>query len=122
MESFVDSMARDLNEKDLMILKKLVPELKELESQGIEIEYMNILPPVANHHSRDVLEFEQRLKKLTVEDMRYLAGLVLEGTENTGCLYPEFAEVFFTVAGQRLSSSVADQLRESYESGEGCGG
>jgi hypothetical protein len=115
-------MARHLNEKDLMILKKLVPELLEMESQGIEIEYMNILPPVANHHSRDVLEFEQRLKKLPAEDMRYLADLVLEGTESTGCLYPEFAEVFFTVAGQRLSSNVADQLRLAYETGEGCGG
>ena len=115
-------MARDLNEKDLLILRKLVPELEELERQGIEIEYMNILPPVANHHSRDVLEFELRLKRLSVEDMRYLADLVLKGTESTGCLYPEFAEVFFTVAGQRLSSILADQLRLAYESGEGCGG
>jgi len=69
-----------------------------------------------------VLEFELRLKRLSVEDMRYLADLVLKGTESTGCLYPEFAEVFFTVAGQRLSSIVADQLRLAYESGEGCGG
>ena len=37
---------------DLHILKKLVPELKELQSEGIDIEYMNIRPPVANHHSR----------------------------------------------------------------------
>ena len=66
-------MGRDLNEQDLQILKKLVPELEELQSQGIDIEYMNILPPVANHHSRDVSDFEQRLKKLSVEDMRYLA-------------------------------------------------
>ncbi|MCX6678098.1 MAG: hypothetical protein NTU95_09160 [Methanothrix sp.] len=115
-------MARDLNEKDLQILIKLVPELEVLQKKGIEIEYLNILPPVANHHSRSVQEFEQRLKKLSVEDMRYLADLVLEGTESSCCLRPDFAEVFFTVAGQRLSESVADQLREAYESGEGCGG
>ena len=115
-------MARDLNEKDLQILMKLVPELEVLQKKGIEIEYLNILPPVANHHSRSVQEFEQRLKKLSVEDMRYLADLVLEGTESTSCLHTDFAEVFFTVAGQMLSESVADQLREAYESGEACGG
>jgi len=115
-------MARDLNERDLQILIKLVPELELLQKKGIEIEYMNILPPVANHHSRSMLEFEQRLKKLSVEDMRYLADQVIEGTESCGCLHPDFAEVFFTVAGQMLSESVADQLREAYESGGECGG
>ena len=103
-------------------MMKLVPELEALQKKGIEIEYMNILPPVANHHSRSVQEFEQRLKNLSVADMRYLADMVLQGTESTGCLYPDFAEVFFSVAGQRLSSEVADQLREAYESGGECGG
>jgi hypothetical protein len=115
-------MARDLNERDLQILVKLVPELEALQKKGIEIEYMNILPPVANHHSRSVQEFEQRLKKLPDEDMRYLADLVLNGTENTGCLRPDFAEAFFVLAGQRLGESVADRLRESYEEGGECGG
>lgn len=122
MQNTIACMARDLSDRDLQILFKLVPELEALQKKGIEIEYMNILPPVANHHSRSVQEFEQRLKKLSVEDMRYLADLVLDGTENTGCLYPEFAEVFFTVAGQKLSESVADSLREAYESGGECGG
>jgi hypothetical protein len=115
-------MARDLNERDLQILMTLVPELEALQKKGIEIEYMNILPPVANHHSRSVQEFEQRLKKLPDEDMRYLADLVLNGTENTGCLRPDFAEAFFVMAGKRLGESVADQLREAYEEGGECGG
>lgn len=115
-------MARELSEKDREILIKLVPELDDLLKQGIEIEYMNILPPVANHHSRDEKDFEQRLKRLSAEDMRYLADLILEGTESMGCLYPEYAEAFFVVVGQRLSEDVADQLREAYESGEGCCG
>lgn len=114
-------MARDLIERDLQVLFKLVPELEALQKKGLQIEYMNILPPVANHHSRGVQEFEQRLKKLSVEDMRYLADLVIEGTESTGCLHPDFAEVFFKVAGQMLGGSMADQLKEAYESGEGCG-
>lgn len=111
-------MARELNEKDREILLKLVPELDDMLKQGIDLEYMNILPPVANHHSRDEKDFEERLKRLSAEEMRYLADLVFEGTESLGCLYPEYAEAFFTTAGKRLSSEVADQLREAYESGE----
>jgi hypothetical protein len=115
-------MARDLNARDLQVLFKLVPELEALQKKGIDIEYMNILPPVANHHSRSAQEFEQRLKGLPDEDMCYLADLVLEGTENTGCLGPEFAEVFFVHAGRRLGEGVADSLREAYEEGGACGG
>lgn len=115
-------MARELSEKDRQILIKLVPELDDLISQGIDVEYMNILPPVANHHSKDERDFEARLRKLSADEMRYLADLVLEGTESTGCLYPEYAEVFFVVAGQRLSEEVADKLRKAYESGDGCCG
>ena len=112
-------MARELSERDRNILKKLVPEFEELQSQGIDIEYMNILPPVANHHSKDERDFESRLNRLSVEDMKYISDLILDGSESLGCLYPEFAEVYFTVAGKKLSSAVADQLREAYESGEG---
>jgi len=114
-------MARELSARDKTILGKLVPEMEDLLAQGIDIEYMNILPPVANHHSRDEKDFEERLKHLNAEEMRFLADRILDGTENLGCLNPGFAEVFFTVAGQRLSSAVADRLREAYESDEGCG-
>lgn len=115
-------MARDLNQRDIEVLKKLAPELEEMEKQGIEIEYMNILPPVANHHSRGVADFEERLKRLSFDDMRYLADIVLEGIEGLGCLEPDFAEAFFSVAGQRISREVAERMRESYESGQSsCG-
>lgn len=118
--AFLFSMARDLNDRDLQVLFELVPELEALQKKGLVIEYMNILPPVANHHSRSVQEFEQRLKKLTDQDMRYLADLVLNGTENTGCLRPEYAEAFFVIAGQRLGESVSDSLRQAYEEGGEC--
>lgn len=48
MQSIVGCMGRELNERDLQILKKLVPEQEELQNRGVDIEYMNILPPVAN--------------------------------------------------------------------------
>jgi hypothetical protein len=115
-------MARELSERDKDILNKLVPEFRDLQSRGIDLEYMNILPPVANHHSKDEKDFEERLNRLSAEDMRYISDLILDGSESLGCLWPEFAEVFFSVAGKKLSSEVADQLRENYESGEAsCG-
>lgn len=115
-------MARELNDRDRNILRKLVPEFEDLQKQGIDLEYMNILPPVANHHSKDERDFEERLNRLSAEDMKYISDLILDGSESLSCLYPEFAEVYFTVAGKKLSSAVADQLREAYESGEGsCG-
>jgi hypothetical protein len=115
-------MARELNERDKGILKTLVPEFEVLLSKGIDLEYMNILPPVANHHSRDEKDFEERLNRLSAEDIRYITDLILDGTESLGCLYPKFAEAFFTVAGKKLTSDFADKLRVAYESGEGsCG-
>jgi hypothetical protein len=115
-------MGRELSDRDRNVLMKMVPELEDLQSQGIDLEYMNILPPVANHHSKDERDFEEKLKRLSSDDMRYISDLILEGSESLGCLNPEFAEVFFTVAGRKLSSVVADQLRDAYESGEGCSG
>ncbi|HQQ37546.1 MAG TPA: hypothetical protein PK602_05550 [Methanothrix sp.] len=115
------SMARDLNERDLQVLFKLVPELEALQKKGMVIEYMNILPPVANHYSRSLQEFEQRLKSLPDQDIRYLAEMILQGEEGIGGLRPEFAEAFFVRAGQRLGEEMADSLRESYEEGGACG-
>jgi hypothetical protein len=113
-------MSRELSDRDRQILEKLLPEMEELQELGMDLEYMNILPPVANHHSQDEADFEQRLKRLSVEDMRYLAEQVFQGVESLSCLHPRFAEVFFTVAGQRLSSETADRLRDAYEEGGQC--
>ncbi len=114
-------MARELDDKDRAILRKLVPEFEELLSQGIDLEYMNILPPVANHHSKDTRDFEERLKRLSADDLRYLTDRVLDESESLGCLYPEYAEVFFDAVGRNLSPEVEDQVRKTYESSEGCG-
>jgi len=114
-------MARELSDKDREILRKLIPEFDELTSQGIDLEYMNILPPVANHHSKDVREFGERLKRLSAEDLRYLADRVLDGSESLGCLYPEYADVFFEALSGKLSPETVAQVREAYESGSECG-
>lgn len=114
-------MARELSDTDKEILRKLIPEFDELTSQGIDLEYMNILPPVANHHSKDVRDFGERLKRLSTEDLRYLADRVIDGSESLECLYPEYADVFFEALSGKLSSETLDQVKEAYESGGGCG-
>jgi hypothetical protein len=75
-------MARELSERDRNILNKLVPEFEELQNRGIDLDYMNILPPVANHHSKDERDFESRLNRLSAEDMRYISDLILDGSES----------------------------------------
>ncbi len=114
-------MARELSDKDREILKRLIPEFDDLISQGIDLEYMNILPPVANHHSKDERDFGERLKRLSTEDLNYLADRVIDGSESLGCLYPEYADEFFEALKGKLSSETMAHVREAYESGEGCG-
>jgi hypothetical protein len=115
-------MARELSDRDLRILVKLVPELEDLLAQGVDVEYRNLLAPAANHHSRDETDFQERLMRLSPEEMRYLADLALDEEEGLECLYPEYAKVFFDLAGRMLSSDIADRLREVCERGKGCGG
>jgi len=115
-------MPRELDAKDIELIKKLVPEIVNfLESGRMEIEYMNILPPVANHYSRNASDFEKRLQKLSAEDVQYLADKIIGGSEGITHLDPEYAEAFFTIAGRTLSEDAADKVREIYETGEGCG-
>lgn len=117
MQCIQSSMARDLNERDLEILRKLAPEIVEMERHGYQIEYLNILPPLANHHSRGLADFEARLKKLSADDFRYLVDVIFQGSESLSRLEPDYAEAFSTIAGQKLSSSeIADKLREAYDS------
>ena len=111
-------MSRELDAKDIDLIKKLVPEIVNfLESGRMEIEYMNVLPPVANHYSRNASDFENRLKKLSAEDVKYLADKIIDGSEGVSHLDPEYAEVFFTIVGRTLSEGAADSLREIYETG-----
>ncbi len=105
-------MGRDLGEKDIDILKKLVPEIVGfVESGRMKIEYMNILPPVANHYSRNANDFERRLQNLSPEDIRYLADRIIDGSESVYHLPPDYAEVFFAYVGRMLAEDKARKLR-----------
>jgi hypothetical protein len=113
-------MARELNDKDKEILKKLIPEYEEIAQAGIDLDYLNILPPVANHHSRGLSDFQARLKNLSNDDLNYLADQVIEGLESLDCLMPDYAEAFISLVNLRVSGEKAAKVTEAFESGGGC--
>ena len=111
-------MGRELDKKDVDVIKKLVPEISSfVESGRMEIEYMNILPPVANHYSRSADDFDKRLRNLSPEDVRYLVDKITDGSESVSRLSLDYAEVFFTYVGRSLNEEVAGKLRGIYETG-----
>jgi hypothetical protein len=113
-------MARELNDKDKEILKKLIPEYEEMTRSGIDLDYLNILPPVANHHSHGLADFQSRLKNLSVQDLDYLADQVIDGVESLDCLMPDYADAFINLVDMRVSKDKAGQARKAFESGGGC--
>ena len=55
-----------------------------------------MLPPLSNHFSEDVKDFENRLRRLSDEELTYLVDLVMkgleisrEGAEKVAALYSE---------------------------------
>ena len=106
---------RRLSEKDIRILKKLAPEV---EGRG-KIEYRSILPPVSMHFAEDAEDFEARLSLLDGDDLAYLAGKILDGSECLLCISPESAGVFINLLKEKLPGSDAEKIRELYKSSTG---
>jgi hypothetical protein len=99
---------RKLNETDIEILKKLAPEAK------IPTHYRSILPPVSMHYATDDEDLLDRLKRLSTEDLKYLADRILDGTECLLCLSPEAAEMFLDLLEERVPGDTAKSTREYY--------
>lgn len=72
-------MSRNLDEKDIALLKRLAPELKQILCEHSKMPYRLILPPLSNHFSKDVKDFERRLQNLSDEELAYLVDMVMEG-------------------------------------------
>jgi hypothetical protein len=104
---------RKLNEKDNEILRKLAPEA------SIPTHYRSILPPVSMHFAADDCDLEDRLKRLSAEDLEYLADLILDGSECLLCISPEAAGMFLDLLEERIPSDIAKRIREQYNSATG---
>src|SRR5674476_1241750 len=92
---------RKLNDKDNEILQKLAPEA------SIPTHYRSILPPVSMHFAADDEDLQDRLKRLSKEDLKYLAERILDGSECLLCISPEAADMFLDLLEARASSPPA---------------
>ena len=110
---------RKLKERDLEILKKLAPEVEAKLRSGSGIEYHSILPPVSMHYAVDEEDFEERMKRLSPDDLRYLVDHILDESECLLCISAEYARIFVEILEKKGSEETAKQIRKMYESATG---
>ena len=104
---------RKLNEKDIEILKKLAPEA------NIPTHHRSILPPVSMHFADDEEDLQNRLKRLSTEDLKYLADRILDGSECLLCISPEAAGMFLDLLEESVPGDTAKKIRDQYNSRTG---
>jgi hypothetical protein len=113
-------MPRELDEKDIAILKKLAPECGDLTCSGSGDMFHSILPPVSNHFSEDSEDFVRRVGSLSDDELTYITDLIRKGEESLGCLPVEDVEALVHLVHDRLSPEVAQSVISAYESGNSC--
>lgn len=102
------------------MLKRLAPECSDEICSGSGHAFLSILPPVANHYSRDEADFSERIGRLSDEDLKYLVELILDGKESLGCVPVEFIAVFLRRVAERLGNRSAEEIVMHYAEEEGC--
>ena len=85
---------------------------------GSGMTYRSILPPLANHYSKDATDFLERIKLLSKSDLEYLVRLIISNEESLGCVPIEYIELFIENVSERLGEETASQVRDSYNSSE----
>ena len=113
-------MPRELDEKDIAILKKLAPECGDLTCSGSGHMFHSILPPVSNHFSEDSEDFIRRIRLLSTEELTYITGLIEKGEESLGCLPVEDVEALVHHVHDTISPEAAKSVISAYESGYSC--
>lgn len=111
-------MARILSETDIGILKIVAPECEDLLCSGSGVPYRSILPPLANHYSKDAADFLRRINLLSRYDLEYLVRLILSGEESLGCVPFDYIGLFIENISERLGEEIAAKVRKSYENSE----
>ena len=110
---------RKLKGRDLEILKKLAPEVEDKLRSGSGIEYHSILPPVSMHYAIDEEDFEERMKRLSPDDLKYLVDHILDESECLLCISTEYARIFVDILAENASEETAMHIKEIYESATG---
>lgn len=114
-------MARTLTSRDLEILRILAPEAVDPLCPGSGHDFFSILPPVSNHFATSDADFLVRIERLSDEDLKYLAGLILDETESIGCMRPEHVVLVADEIARRISMETADSIIALYTAGAPCG-
>ena len=114
------AMPRELDEKDIAILKKLAPECGDLTCSGSGHMFHSILPPVSNHFAEDNNDFIERINRLSDEELTYITDMITKGEESMGCLPVEDVEALVKIVHDRLSPETAKSVISAYESGYEC--
>jgi hypothetical protein len=114
-------MPRELDEKDIAILKKLAPECKDLTCSGSDHRFHSILPPLSNHFAEDNNDFIERINRLSNEELTYITDMIRKGEESMGCMPVEDVEALVKIVHDRLSPETAKSIISAYESGHECG-
>ncbi|WAC04491.1 MAG: hypothetical protein OS112_08475 [Methanoregula sp.] len=109
-------MPRELSEQDIGILKKLAPECGDLTCSGSGHRFHSILPPVSNHFAVDKSDFAERISRLSDEELRYIADLIIRGEESVGCLPEEDLESLLALITERFSKNETTQVIEAFAS------
>lgn len=113
-------MPRNLSPRDLEILKELAPELNDPLCPGSGHNFSSILPPVSNHFATSDADFLARIERLSGDDLSYLAGLILDGSESVGCIRPEHIVLLADQVSRLISADIAEAIIVLYEAGEPC--
>jgi hypothetical protein len=108
-------MARKLSSKDLILLRKLAPELVDPTCAHAGHEFRSVLPPLSQHISASPEDFRERLLKLSDDELNYLVNLIFEGMESLHCVRKEHVDALIDVVGMRLSKVKATELLELYK-------
>jgi hypothetical protein len=108
-------MARKLVHSDLLILRKLAPELVDPTCAHAGHEFRSVLPPVSQHFSGTKEDFMQRLLRLSDEELNHLVDLIFEGMESLHCVRKEHVDALIEVVSMRLSKVKGSELLELYK-------
>jgi hypothetical protein len=113
-------MPRELTDKDIAILVKLAPECEGMTCSGSGHMFQSILPPVSNHFAVDGKDFSERIKRLSTEELQYLAGKIYTGEESLGCIAEEDLDSFILLIKERISPEEAKKVLNAYAAGGTC--
>ncbi|MBP2132920.1 hypothetical protein J2128_000841 [Methanomicrobium sp. W14] len=104
-----------MSEKDLEIFRKAAPEYNIDLCPSSGVDFRSVLPPLANHISKDDEDFRERILKLSEKDWKYLTELILKGDENISCLSRETLCSVIECVQKNVSADDARRIETIYE-------